>query len=670
MPTDSTELCLPMHLNLLRDEHRAYSRGSLVRCARFLGVAAATLACVTGASAQAGAQGGEWRGYGGDAGHTRYAALDQIDATNVAQLKVAWRWNARNFGYNPNISSSTTPLMVNGVLYATAGVRRAVVAIDAGTGETLWTWAMDEGERLRTAPRANPGRGVAYWEDEAGRGRILVVTPGYHLAALDALTGRPVDGFGDAGVVDLMKGHRARDGVSLVGTIGASSPPTVVGNMVVVGSAHHVGLRPPSMTNTPGDVRGFDAETGELAWTFKTIPEAGEPGNESWEEDSWTYTGNAAVWAPISSDAETGYVYLPTEAATGDYYGGHRPGNNLFSTSLVCLDGRTGEVIWHFQTIHHDIWDWDNPTAPILADLTIDGRPTKIVAQITKQGFVFVFDRITGDPIWPIEERAVPASDVPGERAAPTQPFPTKPAPFDRQGFSEDDLLDFTPKIRARAAAVAADYRMGPLYTPPSLAAAADGTKGTLSLPYSTGGANWEGGALDPETGMLYIGSQTNTMVLAMVEGGDRSDMRYILGGGRAQVAPGVPIVKPPWGRITAIDLTTGDHSWMIANGDTPPNVATRLGLDPADIPRTGKASRAGILATKTLLFAGEGMSGDPIFRAHDKRTGEIIAAIPLPNAQVGLPMTYMHEGRQYVVISVGGGGEPAELVALALPRS
>jgi len=628
------------------------------------------LAFVTGASAQAGAQGGEWRSYGGDAGHTRYAALDQIDAANVAQLEIAWRWNARNFGYNPNISSSTTPLMVNGVLYATAGVRRAVVAIDAGTGETLWTWTMDEGERLRTAPRANPGRGVGYWEDEAGQGRILVVTPGYHLAALDARTGRPVDGFGDEGVVDLMKGHRARDGINLVGTIGASSPPTVVGNMVVVGSAHHVGLRPPSMTNTPGDVRGFDAETGELVWTFKTIPEAGEPGNETWEENSWTYTGNAAVWAPISSDAETGYVYLPTEAATGDYYGGHRPGNNLFSTSLVCLDGRTGELIWHFQTIHHDIWDWDNPTAPILADLTIDGRPRKIVAQITKQGFVFVFDRTTGEAIWPIQERAVPASDVPGERAAPTQPFPTKPAPFDRQGFSEDDLLDFTPEIRARAAAVAAAYRMGPLYTPPSLAAAADGTKGTLSLPYSTGGANWEGGALDPETGMLYIGSQTNTMVLALVEGGDQSDMRYILGGGRAQVAPGVPIVKPPWGRITAIDLTTGDHRWMIANGDTPPNVATRLGLDPADIPRTGKTSRAGVLATKTLLFAGEGMSGDPIFRAHDKTTGQIIAAIPLPNAQVGLPMTYMHEGRQYVVISVGGGGKPAELVALALPRS
>jgi glucose dehydrogenase len=528
---------------------------------------------------------------------------------------------------------------------------------------------MDEGERLSAAPRPNPGRGVAYWSDGGDDRRILVVTPGYHLVALDAETGHPVEGFGAEGVVDLNQEHRTRDGVPLVGTIGSSSPPTVVGDVVVVGSAHHVGLRPPSMINTPGDIRGYDAHSGELLWTFKTIPDAGEEGNETWLNDSWTYTGNAAVWAPISYDAETGYVYLPTEAATGDYYGGHRHGDNLFSTSLVCLDSRTGEKVWHFQIIHHDIWDWDNPTFPILADLEIDGEPRKIVAQLTKQGFTYVFDRITGAPIWPIEERPVPQTDVPGEWTSPTQPFPTKPPPFDRQGFSEDDLIDFTPEIRERALEAVADYRMGPIFTPPSLADAPDGTNGTLSLPSTIGGANWEGGALDPETGMLYVGSQTNASILQLIPGGDQSDMDYIFGFARAQIARGVPIVKPPWGRITALDLTDGTFSWMVPNGDTPDGVAERLQIDPALVPRTGKVSRAGLLVTRTLLFAGEGASGGPTFRALDKATGETVAEIELPNVQIGLPMTYMHEGRQYIVISVGGGGEPAELVALALPQ-
>ena len=617
--------------------------------------------------AQNGAMNGEWAVYGGDPGHTRYAPLAQIDAANVGELEIAWRWHGGNYGSNPLIRSSTTPLMVDGMLYATAGMNRAVVAIDPGTGETLWMWRMDEGRRLAEAPRPNPGRGVGYWEDADGRGRVFVITPGYHLAALDAKTGRPVDGFGDAGILDLNEEHRRREGIELVGSIGASSPPTIVGDIVVVGSAHHVGMRPPSMINTPGDVSGYDARTGELLWTFRTVPDPGEEGHETWLYDSWTYTGNAAVWAAISYDAETGYVYLPTEAATGDYYGGHRHGNNLFSTSLVCLDSRTGERVWHFQTIHHDIWDWDNPTAPILADIEIDGRPRQIVAQLTKQGFTFVFDRLTGEPIWPIEERPVPRSDVPGEWTAPTQPFPTKPAPYDRQGFSEDDLIDFTPEIKARALEVASRFRMGPMYSPPSLRDAADGTAGTLSLPNATGGANWEGGVLDPETGLLYVGSVTNPSVLSLVEGGERSDMNYIAGGGRAQIAPGVSIVKPPWGRITAIDLTTGDHAWMVPNGETPLHVAERLELDPAMIPQTGKASRAGLLVTSTLLFGGEGMSGDPIFRAYDKATGEVLAEMELPNAQAGLPMTYMHEGRQFIVLSVGGNGQPAELVAFRL---
>ncbi len=642
-------------------DFRLAARCTIVAC---LALAPAAVA------AQSGTENGEWTVYGGDPGHTRFAPLDQIDRTNVADLEIVWRWTAQNFGPNPLVRSSTTPLMVNGTLYATAGMRRGVVAIDPANGETLWTWRMDEGERLSGAPRANPGRGVSWWSDGAGDERIIVVTPGYHMVALDASTGIPVEGFGNGGTVDLNDDHRTRDGIPLVGTIGASSPATVVGDVIVVGSAHHVGLRPPSMTNTPGDIRGFDARTGRVLWTFKTIPEPGEEGNETWLNDSWSYTGNAAAWAPISFDAETGYVYIPTEAATGDYYGGHRHGDNLFSSSLLCLDARTGEKIWHYQIIHHDIWDWDNPTFPILADIEVDGVPRKIVAQLTKQGYTYVFDRLTGDPIWPIIETPVPQTDVPGEWTSPTQPIPTKPPPFERQGFSEDDLIDFTPEIRARALEAAAPFRMGPVFTPPSLADAPDGTNGTLSLPSTIGGANWEGGALDPETGMLYVGSQTNPSVLQLIPGGDDSDMDYVFGFARAQVARGVPLVKPPWGRITALDLSDGTLAWTVPNADTPEGVAERLGIDPSLVPRTGVVSRAGVLVTRTLLFAGEGASGTNKFRALDKATGATIAELELPNTQVGLPMTYMHEGRQYIVVSVGGGGEPAELVALALPAS
>jgi quinoprotein glucose dehydrogenase len=629
----------------------------------------AAMALPAHTTAQQGA-GAEWRVYGGDPGHTRYSSLDQINASNAADLEIAWRWNGRNFGPNPFAASQSTPLYINGMLYATVGMTRSVVAIDPGTGETIWTWRTHEGDRIEGAPRLNSGRGVSYWTDGSGDNRILLVTPGYQLIALDAETGHPVPGFGRDGILDLNEQHRTRDGVPLVGTIGASSPAAVIGDVIVVGSAHHVGMRPPSMVNTPGDIRGFDARTGRLLWTFHTIPEPGEFGNDTWLEDSWAFTGNTAAWAQISWDAETGYVYLPTEAATGDYYGGHRPGNNLFSTSILALNARTGERVWHYQTIHHDIWDWDNPNAPILADLTIDGRPRRIVAQVTKQGFVFVLDRTTGEPIWPIEERPVPPSDVPGEWTSPTQPFPTKPAPFERQGFSEADLLDFTPEIFERAKEVASQYRWGPLYTPPSLQTAPDGTRGTITLPAATGGANWEGGALDPTTGYLYIPSVTAPSFLSLVEGGEQSDMNYIAGGGRGQVAPGVPIVKPPWGRITAIDLTTGEHAWMAPNGDTPDFVAERLELDPASIPNTGRSSRAGLLVTRTVLFAGEGTNGGPNLWVLDKRTGARIARLDLPSGtQTGIPMTFLHEGRQYVVMATSTGGQPSEIVAFALPR-
>jgi quinoprotein glucose dehydrogenase len=607
----------------------------------------------------------EWPHYGGNLAAQHYSPLEQIDADNVGKLRVVWRWYAGNFGPRPEQRSETTPLMIDGVLYATAGLTRNVAAIDAATGETLWVWRPNEGERFENAPRKISGRGVAYWSDEAGDERIVTVTPGFHLVALDANTGLPKREFGEAGVVDMFRYLRGpADNIE----IGSTSPPLIVGDVIVVGPAHGVGARPNSKAQTKGDVRGFDARTGALLWTFHTIPEAGELGYDTWLNGSAEYTGNAGVWGPMAGDAELGIVYLPVEMPTSDMYGGERPGNNLFGNSLVAVDVRTGERVWHQQLIHHDIWDWDNPTAPILLDVNVDGRAVKAVVQLTKQAFAYAFDRQTGEPLWPIEERPVPASDVPGEWSSPTQPFPTKPAAYDRQGVSEDDLIDFTPEIRAAALEEIKGLRLGPMYTPSSLVDAPDGTRGTLVLPHYGGGTNWEGGAADPETGILYVGSQTNAAVFALRPDPDFTDVRYVFANGPTPQPMGLPLIKPPWGRITAIDLNTGEHRWMIANGDTPEEVKNHPALQGIEIPRTGKITRAALLVTRTLLFAGEGWGGDPILRAHDKLTGEILAEIELPGAIGGKPMTYMVDGRQYVVVSIGRPG-PAELVALALPE-
>jgi glucose dehydrogenase len=606
----------------------------------------------------------EWPAYGGNLFAQHYSPLDQIDADNVADLEIQWRWHAGNFGPNPEFKSETTPLMIDGVLYATAGVTRNVVAIDAMTGETLWFWRPDEGARFDAAPRKISGRGVAYWTDGAGDRRIVAVTPGFHLVALDADTGLPVRRFGEGGIVDLKLGLRGPS----ESQIGSTSPALVVGDIIVVGPAHGVGARPDSRAQVKGDVRGFDARTGELLWTFHTIPEPGEFGFDSWLEGSAAYTGNAGVWAPMAADPDLGLVYLPVEAPTSDLYGGHRPGENLFGDSLVAVDVETGERVWHYQLVHHDIWDWDNPTSPILLDVEIDGEPVRAVVQLTKQAFAYAFDRQTGEPLWPIEELPVPRSDVPGEWTSPTQPFPTKPAAYDRQGVSEDDLIDFTPEIRAAALASVADLRFGPMFTPPSLRAADDGTRGTLMLPNYGGGANWEGGAADPETGLLYVASSTSPAVISVDVGGDNTDMGYIFTGGQVPTPLGLPLVKPPWGRITAIDMRTGEHAWMVPNGKTPDSVANHPALEGIELPVTGKPSRATLLVTKTLLFAGEGFGGDPVLRALDKATGETIAELQLPGAASGRPMTYMIEGRQFVVLAVGREG-PAELVAFALPE-
>lgn len=611
----------------------------------------------------------EWLHHRGDAGSMNYSALDLIDRDNVGSLEVAWRWRSDNFGPTPWPNLQTTPLMANGVLYATAGVRRAVVAIDAATGETLWMYRIDEGTRGENAPRKGPGRGVAYRRD-GDQETVYVISPGYHLVALDARTGQPLDSFGNAGIVDL-KANIDQDIDPETARIGASSPPIVVNDVVIVGSAFPAGGAPPTKEMPVGNVTGYDAVTGERLWIFHTIPQPGEAGHETWLEDSWSYTGNVGVWAPMSADPELGYVYLPTEAPTGDYYGGHRPGDNLYSQSLVCLDAKTGERIWHFQTVHHPIWDYDLPAPPVLIDITVDGEQIPAVAQITKHGLTFVFDRRTGEPVWPIEETPVAASNVPNEITAPTQPIPSLPEPFMPNGVTADRLNDLTPEILAEAQRIAAGYTLGPIYTPATLFSETNG--GTLISPSGGGGANWQGAVADPDSGIMYVSSAATLGVLGMISDPDRSNMRYVQRGGQAPGPFGLPLLKPPWGRITAIDLNTGKILWEIANGDTPESIRDHEKLAGVDLPRTGHQERAGLLVTRSLLFAGEGSGlyamwgGGNIFRAHDKRTGEILAEVDLGVRQSGVPMTYAVNGKQFIVVAAGAPNQGGQLVALTV---
>jgi len=672
-------------------------RPDLVRLAAL----SALLLTIAGRShAQQGAANGEWRYYGGDAGNSKYSPLDQINAKNVKELEIVWRWKADNFGPTPDYNWEVTPLMIGGVLYFTAGSRRDVVAVDAATGETRWMYRLDEGERGDRAPRKQ-NRGLAYWTDGKDDARLLLITPGYQLVALDAKTGRPIPTFGKDGIVELTEGLD-RDVVK-PGQIGSSSPAIVVRDVVVVGAAMIAGTAPPSKTHVPGYIRGFDVRTGKKVWTFKTIAQPGEAGHETWEGDSWKYTGNTAAWAPLAADLDLGYVYVPVETPTGDFYGGHRLGDNLFGDSLVCLDATTGKRIWHFQIVHHDIWDWEPSAPPILADVTVDGRKIKAVALVSKQAFTYVFDRVTGKPVWPIEERPVPQSDVPGERTSPTQPFPTKPKPFDRQGVTVDDLIDFTPELRAAAIAIFKQYKTSATPYLPPIVPGTDGKLASLWLPNHIGGANWPGGALDPETGIMYVSSLTNEDAVAVQKGDPkRTDMAYVaaLGAhpgapaGEAQTAAppaageasrrpsfgphGLPLVRPPWGRITAIDLNTGEHVWMIANGDAPDIIKNNPALKGLnlDLSKAGKPERSPLMVTKTLLFGADGSglfssgpgSGGPMFRAIDKKTGAIIHEMKLPASTTGIPMTYMADDRQFIVVAIGARGVPAELIALAVP--
>ncbi len=622
----------------------------------------------------------EWTHWGGNEGQARYAPLDQIDGANFEDLEIAWRWSANSFGPSPQYIYRATPLYVNGKLYTVAGERRTAVCIDPETGETLWMWRMRDNPRWEASTRKNYGKGVAYALVD-GRPTIFLITPGYYMVALDADSGQPVPYFGMNGIVDLHLGMGdypvdADRGILDSGDITSSSPPIVVNGVIVVGNSHDRGYYPDRKENVPGHIRGYDVRTGMMKWRFNVVPQAGEFGNETWEDDSWKYSGNVSAWAPLSADSKLGLVYIPTDTPTNDYYGGERLGQNLYGTSLIALDVQTGERRWHFQMVHHDIWNYDTPNAPKLMDVTVDGARVPIVAQTTKQGFTYVLNRETGEPVWPMEERAVAGSDAPGEEAWPTQPFPTRPPAFELQGITEDDLIDFTPEIKAQAIELASRYRMGGLYTPPSLANHPDGTSGAFVVPGANGGANIPGGsAVDPETGMLYVATERGHSVIALIEGKDRtirgpSESRYVsLGPGGIRGPQGLPLLKPPFGSVVALNLNRGTLAWSIPNGDTPESVTNHPALEGVDLPTTGKRSHANVLVTRSLLYYGEGRSGDPVLHAVDKATGEELARIDIPATTNTAPMSFMHEGRQYILLSIASAPDhPAELIALVLP--
>jgi quinoprotein glucose dehydrogenase len=630
---------------------------------------------VNGASLAQRVVNAEWLSYHGDSASTHYSPLDLIDADNVQNLEIAWRWYTINHGPQPEFNYEATPLMVDGVLYTTAGRRRDVVAIDPVTGETLWMYRLDEG--ARRGPRVNSGRGLAVWREE-GLTRLILITPGYQMLALDPATGKPDPAFGANGIVDLRVNLEDRFEVDIEAIpAGSTTPPMIVGNVVVVGATFPSGGSPASRQGAAGNIRGYDVRSGELLWKFHTIPQAGEFGVETWRNDSWQYTGAAGAWSTLSADQERGIVYVPVEAATGDMYGGHRPGDNLFSQSLVALDANTGERLWHFQLVHHDVWDYDPPTGPVLADLVVDGATIPAAIQVTKQGMVYTFNRVTGEPVWPIVEQPVPQNGVPGEQLSPTQPIPTKPAPFERQGLTEDDLIDFTPELKAEALRILEGFTWGPLFTPPSLVD--DNNGGTVFMPGFGGGANWQGVAFDPETNILYIPSTSHPMKVGLGKDARNTGFDYAMTSrGIVMEGPfGLPLIKPPYGRITAIDMNAGEHLWMMANADTPAAIRNHDKLRGVAIPeRTGHGDRGALLLTKSLLFAGEGAGlyggqtgGGRMFRAHDKATGAILSEIELPAKQTGLPMTYAIDGVQYIVVPIGDTGHPGELVALRVKQ-
>jgi len=659
-------------------------------------------------SAQARFKDTEWPTHGADLAASRYRALDQINGSNFSKLEIAWRFKTDSIGNRPEFKLEGTPLMINGVLYATAGSRRAAIALDAATGELLWVHGEHEGARGAAAPRQLSGRGLAYWTDGKEE-RILYVTPGYRLICLDAKTGALVKTFGKEGTVDLkLEDDQSIDLVN--GEIGLQSAPVVAKDTIIIGAAFREGMTPKSMHNNKGFVRGFDVRTGKRLWIFHTIPTKTEPGYETWEKGSAEYTGNTGVWTQITVDEQLGLVYLPVESPTGDYFGGHRPGNNLYGESLVCVDLKTGQRKWFYQLVHHPLWDMDISSAPLLADINVNGRAIKAVAQPTKQGILYVFDRVSGQPVWPIEERPVEKGDVPGEWYSPTQPFPTKPPPYSRNGVTPDILVDFTPAIRDQAQTIAAKYKLGPIFTPP-VASKTNGPLATLTLGTAAGGTNWYGGSYDPETHTVYVSASNASLTpIGLVPAPkDISDMNYILGtegqeiriargpgenaGSDAAPLPrtpapapapvnplnvqGLPLMKPPYGTLSAINLDKGEITWQVAHGETPDVVRNHPLLKGMTLPRTGQAGGVVTAVTKTLVLAGDPQvtttADHPrgaMLRAYDKASGKEVGAVYMPAQQSGGIMTYMVKGKQYIVVAVSGGAYSGEYIAFSLPAA
>jgi quinoprotein glucose dehydrogenase len=635
--------------------------------------------CVLAALAQSRTSNVEWRSFGGDHGHTRYSPLDQIHRGNVASLRIAWRRPALGGivaqafpDRRINSYYRSTPIIVEGVLY-TPGADGLVLALDPETGRTLWEQPL----LVQTAPEATgvSSRGVAYWRGgiNGGDKRILSIR-GEYLYAMHAATGQPAEGFGARGRTRLSFDH------PLAGRYASSTGPLVIGNVVVVtGNTAGAGDHGNKKEAAPENVRGYDAETGKLVWTFNVVPQPGEFGAETWGNDSWKVAGDLGAWNQMTADEELGQIYVPLTSPTSAWYGGWRPGDNLFSNCIIALDAKTGKRIWHFQTVHHDLWDSENVGPAMLGDITIDGRRTKVVMQANKNAFLFVLDRTNGKPVWPIEERPVPQSSVPGERTSPTQPFPTKPPAFDRQGLTEAELIDYTAELKAKAREIAKDYVMGPLFTPPLLVTGEPGTKkGALQQPGAWGSANWNTGAFDPETGVYYAVSQTMgpaaRSVAKQTDAGHTMEYAEVVN--EPLRVANLPLIRGPYGSITALDLTRGTKMWSVPNGAGPRNHPL---LKDLELPPLGVPNRPAPLLTRTLLFLGEGsnsVSGTidedwgwgRTFRAYDKTTGAVVWEFELPSGTTAGPMTYMFKGKQYIVVSVGDRAHSPELVALSLP--
>ena len=635
----------------------------------------AVAAAAVGACGGVGIDDGDWPHYARDLEGTKYSPLDQIGPDNIADLAVAWSWESADYRLtgeyegapvNPNFQS--TPIKIGDRLYTSTNLGQAA-ALDPATGEELWRYD-PYASGLRDVIGGRSNRGVAYWSD--GTSERIFLASGEYLVSLDAATGLSDEAFGTGGAVDL-----ATDSDPRVLTFSWTSAPLVVRDVVIVGATAMVPNRN-WKTAPPGYVRAYDVRTGELRWRFNPIPEPGDPALATWADSSWVYSGNGNVWTLMSADDELGHVYLPLKTTTNDWYGGHRGGDNLYGESVVAVDVETGERIWHYQMVRHGLWDYDPPAAPNVLNVVVDGRPVKALAQVTKQAFVFAFDRETGTPIWPIEDRPVPRSNVPGEAAAATQPFPTRPAPFDLRGITIDDLVDFTPELRAEAEEILEDFVYGPIFTPPTVKGEGPGeTRGTILMPGWVGGANWGGAAVDPETGVLYVPSVTSPSVTALIPPPipDSSDFRYVRGLPREVPMPqGLPLLKPPYGRITAIDMNTGEHVWMRPNGPGPRDHPAIADLD---LPWLGQRGRPAPMLTKTLLFLGEGteaalsilpIAGGKTFRAWDKESGEVVWEMEMAAGTSGAPMTYLSGGRQFIVVAIGDRDTPGRLVALALP--